>query len=389
MAHEGAPCCTKGMITEVAPELVIQFVFYTTVNCYMRSTDQNKRALLILIVLGLSCGLLILLCAAYGLAGIWLRWSGILRPATKLGTPPTLPSLITPVLLETLSPTQTASPMSPTPSELSWPHQTEGTIVFTCFIDGFDEICLMDASNDQVQRLTYEQATDFYPSLSPGGDIIVFSSRRDGRFEIYSMDLTGGNQVRLTEGLGSLFAPAVSPDGHKIVFTNALGGHQAIWIMNRDGSDPQPLTYGTRDDIDPTWSPDGGQIAFASTRGDSRQLYMMEADGDEIRQVTQGILHMGGRNDWSPDGSALAFYAGPRGDRNIYLVDIEGGYLQQLTEGGDNLAPSFSPDGQWIAFTSFRDGNNEIYIMRVDGSEIIRLTHNMRSDWQPRWGPNK
>jgi Tol biopolymer transport system component len=65
---------------------------------------------------------------------------------------------------------------------------------------------------------------------------------------------------------------------------------------------------------------------------------------------------------------------------------VDGSNLKQLTSAGDNLGPSWSPDGDWIAFTSFRDGNNEIYIMHPDGTQQVRLTNNLISDWQPRWG---
>lgn len=44
-----------------------------------------------------------------------------------------------------------------------------GHIAFVCFIDGFDNICLMNGDGSNVQRLTTTMATDFYPSLSPDG----------------------------------------------------------------------------------------------------------------------------------------------------------------------------------------------------------------------------
>jgi len=259
-----------------------------------------------------------------------------------------------------------------------------GKIVFTCFIDGFDNICIMDADGSNIQRLTDAKATEFYASLSPDGTGIVFSSRRDGSFQIFSMQTDGGNLLRLSDIPGNLYAPEISPDGSHIVFTVEAGRSQ-IWVMDRDGSNPHPLTD-TGSNIDPTWSPDGSQIAFASVRSGSQQLWVMNSDGTSPRQVTD-MADMGGRSSWSADGSSLAFYAGPRGDRNIYTINVNGTGLRKLTQGGDNLGPSYAPDGDWIAFASFRDGNNEIYIMRPDGSEQSCLTTTSRPDWQPRWGP--
>src|SRR5690349_9132615 len=66
------------------------------------------------------------------------------------------------------------------------PHtEPSGLIVYACFIDGFDQICLMNADGSNQRRLTTTRATDFYPSLAPGGGSIVFSSRRGGAFDIY------------------------------------------------------------------------------------------------------------------------------------------------------------------------------------------------------------
>lgn len=298
--------------------------------------------------------------------------------ASPLFDPPTETPFPTffPPLEETVL--HTAIP-SPIPGSLSDTPPT-GKIVFACYIKQIDQICLMNADGTRRRQLTDFQATAYYPSLSPDGQIIYFSSRQSGNYEIYSVDINGKNVQRLTRDIGSLYAPELSPDGGRIVFTNHGSG---IWVMKPDGKNPHPIT--NKDDIDPTWSPDGSMIAFASSRAGDRQLFVMNTDGSDIRQVTD-MKNMGGRSTWSPDGTRLAFYRGPFGDRNIYIINVDGTGLVRLTNGGDNLGPSWSPDGNWIAFTSFRDGNNEIYIIHPDGTGLTRLTENTISDWQPRWG---
>jgi len=258
-----------------------------------------------------------------------------------------------------------------------------GKIVFTCYINQIDQICLMNADGTERKQLTEFEGTAFYASLSPDGKTIYFSSRRTGSFEIYSMNLRGRGLERLTKNIGSLYGPELSPDGDRIIFADDSDGQQRIWIMRADGKNPHALSEGP--DLDPTWSPNGSMIAFASSRTGGRQLYVMQADGSNVRQVTN-LSDMGGRSTWSPDGTKLAFYRGPADDHNIYVVNSDGTGLVQLTSGGDNLGPSWSPDGDWITFTSFRDGNNEIYIMHPDGTGLTRLTTNPTSDWQPRWG---
>ena len=341
---------------------------------------------------GLGCGALVLCILGSAFVYLWQNPPGQ-NPAlgqTPVGSggPPagTAPVIdfATATLAPTLVPTLNGDvPPTPVPSiipDFGGGSSEEGKIVFTCYVNQIDQICIMNADGSGRRQLTNFQATAFYPSLSPDGQTVYFSSRQSGTFEIYSIDINGNNLQRLTNGIGTLYAPELSPDGSKIVFTNHGNG---IWVMNADGSDPRAITF--KDDIDPTWSPDGSMIAFASNRSGTRQLYVANANGNNVNQVTD-LNNMGGRSTWSPDGKRLAFYRGPAGDRDIYTINISGSGLDRLTNGGDNLGPSWSPDGEWIAFTSFRDGNNEIYIVRPNGRHETRLTNSPISDWQPRWG---
>lgn len=338
---------------------------------------------------GLGCaviGLCLLAC------GFVYTFRNPPRPAVATSTPLGLGELstLTPVAATptvdfgtaTPFPTFTATVESPFASPM--PHAGDeslrGHIVFTCYIGGIDQICLMNADGSGRKQLTDFDATSFYASISQDGDAIYFASRKDGGSEIYTMNLKGKGLKRLTFNIGALYAPELSPDEERIVFANNGNG---IWVMRSDGNNPHAISF--RDDIDPTWSPDGQRIAFASSRNGDRQLYVMNKDGSNVEQLTD-LDNMGGRSSWSPNGQYLAFYRGPAGDHDIYIVNVRTKEISRLTRGGDNLGPSWSPDGDWIAFTSFRDGNNEIYAMHPDGSNVIRLTDNPISDWQPRWG---
>jgi Tol biopolymer transport system component len=339
----------------------------------------------ILLFGGIGCGALVLCVLGSVFVYLWqnppVSHSVATQTPVGLGGLPSATApvidLTTPTLAPTLIPTLQEVPPTSIPGAGS---SEAGKIVFTCYMNQIDQICIMNADGSGRRQLTSFQATSFYPSLSPDGQTVYFSSRQSGTFEIYSIGINGSGLKRLTNGIGALYAPELSPDGTRIIFTNHGNG---IWVMNADGSDPHAITF--RDDIDPTWSPDGSMIAFASNRSGTRQLYVASANGKKVQQVTD-LNNMGGRSTWSPDGKRLAFYRGPAGDHDIYTIHINGEGLDRLTNGGDNLGPSWSPDGNWIAFTSFRDGNNEIYVMRPDGSRETRLTNSSISDWQPRWG---
>jgi len=288
----------------------------------------------------------------------------------------------------TLPPPMVEATLGAAPPSLDDP---TGRIVYTCFIDSNDDLCIMDADGSNQQRLTNINGTDFYASLQ--GDTITFSSRRSGRFEIYTMPAGGGNPTRLTSNLNDNFAPEISPDGSQVVFVSTVNGKQDIYLMDITGGTPTRITTNPTDDLDPTWSPDGTQIAFSSNRTGSNEIYIINTGGTGEKQVTAGSNQReGGRLDWSPDGEWIGFYAGERGDKDIFLVPADCARCGQdsivrLTAGGNNKAPSFSPDGEWITFASNLDGDdNEVYIMRVDGSDVRKLTESPRANWQPRWG---
>jgi tol-pal system beta propeller repeat protein TolB len=271
-----------------------------------------------------------------------------------------------------------------------------GMIVYDCFVNNSDEICLMNGDGSNVRQLTFNsQATDWYPSFSRDGQSILFSSQMNGHFDIYIMDLNGKNVRQITRNLDDCYAPSMSPDGSKVIFASMSGNIQNIWSINTDGTSPTQLTHDTRDDVDPTWSPDGTHISYTTTIHGDGDLMIMNANGSNPRRVTNGI-NVEGRNTWSPDSRTLAFYAGPVGDKDVYLVESACASLpngcgpsqfRQLTRGGNNKGPDFSPDGQWVTFASQLNANiNEVFIVRVDGSEIHQLTFGGRADWQPRWG---
>ncbi len=263
----------------------------------------------------------------------------------------------------------------------------DGLIVYTCFDGTVDQICTIEASGANQQRLTTGDATAWYASASLSLGEILYSSREPGLFTIFRMSLDGAMQQAITSPLAGDYSPTYSPDGSQIVFTRAEEGRQHIWVMNRNGSGLRLLTDLPGNSLDPTWSPDGQTIAFAyQAPGETDYRHrLIQADGTGMQELATPLELVGGRSDWSPDGQWLAIYAGSPGRHDIFLLSTDGTELRRLTNSGDNLAPSFSPDGNWIVFTSSRDGDNELFFMRLDGSGLTQLTNNELSDWQPRW----
>lgn len=99
------------------------------------------------------------------------------------GDQATLAPTATPTLTPSPTPTSTRAP-TPTdePSPTSPPHlPPRGRIVYTCFDDHDDEICLINADGSGQVQLTHNDAGDFYASLAPDGRFIVFARQMEGR----------------------------------------------------------------------------------------------------------------------------------------------------------------------------------------------------------------
>lgn len=281
----------------------------------------------------------------------------------------------TPTYTPTLTPSRTPTEI---PRLLSL---AETRIVYTCFVNRIDQICVMNGDGSNQRQLTAYGATSWYGAIF--GDRIFYSSMRSGTYELYSMSLDGSDDRRITTNADG-YAPALSPDGRQIAFAAKQGNaDQDIYVVSADGTNMRRLTFEGGEEVDPIWSPDGREILFSSNRHGIRQLYTMNPDGSNWDQIT--TTGQNGRSDWSPDGRYITYYAGERGAEAIYIANRDGSDARLLTPYDGSKAPSFSPDSNWITFASTRDGDLEVYIMRIDGSQVTQLTFNDYSEWQPRW----
>src|SRR5687768_4945319 len=85
-------------------------------------------------------------------------------PLFQFATPSVLPTGF-----PTLTPTQpgaTPGSLIPSPVPQSFNSPPTGNIVFTCYINQIDQICLMDANGSGRRQLTDLSATSFYASIS-------------------------------------------------------------------------------------------------------------------------------------------------------------------------------------------------------------------------------
>jgi TolB protein len=105
------------------------------------------------------------------------------------------------------------------------------------------EIFSMNSNGENETRLTYNEATDYYPKTSSVNSKVAFTSQSPstGVTQIWSIGIDGTNPKQLTNT--QAYSCDWSPCGNYIVYTDASSENGRLWIMNADGSNKRQLTF--------------------------------------------------------------------------------------------------------------------------------------------------
>jgi eukaryotic-like serine/threonine-protein kinase len=196
--------------------------------------------------------------------------------------------------------------------------------------------------------------------VSRDGRWLAFDSDLRGNHDIYRMRLPDGEPERLTDDNAEEFWPTWSPDGGEIVFHGFPGGPRHLFLMTSDGRDRHQITDGPDDDRSPWWSPDGRTIYY---------LRNFNGPGNEIRALTRGK-----DSSWSPprtifkgetfpaspspDGSVVAF-------ANVGAVRVmrsDGDSVRTLVPRGDGAAPR-------ALYVDWSEDGRTVYYLALDPAE--------------------
>ncbi len=111
---------------------------------------------------------------------------------------------------------------------------------------------------DGLERLTYEDGCEEFPSVTPDGRV-YYDAEAGGRYQLFARDLASGERERITSvDEGWEFAPAVSPDGARFAFLRRHEGvTRALVATTADPSKTREVALGR---VRPTWSPDGRAV---------------------------------------------------------------------------------------------------------------------------------
>jgi eukaryotic-like serine/threonine-protein kinase len=202
-----------------------------------------------------------------------------------------------------------------------------------------------------------------------------------------------GTFAPATSAPGPEFFPSLSPDGQLLAYAGREGGHWDVYVMPAGGGSPISLTADfPGDDVQPAFSPDGRRLAFRSSR-DGGGLFVMGAAGEDTRRV----LDRGWNPSWSPDGRELAFATQPVFDSpqdrpspsELWTVSVEDGRTRRVTTA-DAVQPAWSPHGQRLAYWGLAKGSSrrDLWTVAAGGGAPVPVTEDDAVDWSPAWSPD-
>jgi Tol biopolymer transport system component len=261
---------------------------------------------------------------------------------------------------------------------------------------GCDQIYVMDATGENVRRISNGAGVTTCGYFLPDGKHVLYASTHDQQpacparpdrsrgyvwavhpaFDIFVADLSGRIVRRLTEAPGYDAEATVNWRRKRIVYTSKASGDLDLWSMKLDGSGKTRLTATAGYDGGAFYSRDRSRLVWRAhypaegaeldryrqllsedlTAPMKMELFVANADGTGAKQITSfGCASFAPQ--FTPDGRRILFASNKNKcdsrEFELFLVDSDGGNLEQVTKfGGFTSFPDFSPDGKQLVFTS-------------------------------------
>jgi Tol biopolymer transport system component len=226
-----------------------------------------------------------------------------------------------------------------------------------------------DPRQATLTRLTDLPGKEWFPSLSPDGNLFVYARKVGDRSRLFLQQVGGGTALDLLPGsLEGDSQPAISPDGHQIAFRSEREGG-GIFVMGLMGESVRRVTdFG----FNPVWSPDGQEILCATEGIENPRIRRHPSEIYRVSLATgqRRLVHKGDavQPSWSPHGFRIAYWGlSPSGQRVVWTVPADGGEAVQATDGQSiDWNPVWSPDGRFLYFASDRSGITNLWRLPVD-----------------------
>lgn len=241
-------------------------------------------------------------------------------------------------------------------------------IVYSATGGGNTDIWIMNGDGTEQRRLTYDEAPDFLPSVSPDGSRILFLSNRTGTQQLWTMGIDGYRQTQLTTDEGMKYRAGWSPDGKWIVYAAIQRPEvkPTVWKVSAEGGAPVQVTK--KYSRVPTVSPDGKLIAcYYWNEADSKmKVAIVSIDGGEpIKLLENTYARHHWSLQWAPDGRGLLYVQTLPGSASIWRLPLNNDAPEKVLQ---------VPSGQIIDFTWSRDGKQFVYTRAVSNKDLVSIT---------------
>src|SRR5258706_168409 len=108
---------------------------------------------------------------------------------------------------------------------------------------------------DKPRRLTFQNAYNARPRLSPDESQLAFVTQEEGAYRIATMDLRGRGDVQvLTRGHFDV-SPSYAPNGAEIIYASRDRGRGVLALVSADGRVQERLVSSEGEVQEPAWSP--------------------------------------------------------------------------------------------------------------------------------------
>lgn len=250
-------------------------------------------------------------------------------------------------------------------------------------------------------RVTTGGAMNHFPCWSANGDWIYYSSTASGgaNWDIYRIPAIGGTAERVTFDDASDFYPDINPSTGELAWSS-----QMEHISNSDGDyeifygypvcigpgascSVTMLTNNESRDLDPAY-------AITVYSGYSMAYTWEEVDQDGDFLAWKVVLRSGGlpvvlTEGRQPNFSSNGQWVVYTHQDNIYKIPTGGGTPVQLTDTSHDWYPHWGWTNDKIVFQRSNGGNFEdIFVMNSDGTDVQALVSTTSNEYCPSWSPD-